>query len=69
MREGLSPELLRRFLRRRVHGFFLLLQGQFFLGFGRPIRMVLMHGIFELFVVFFHMLFVLLLGQLVLILR
>ena len=54
---------------RGVCDFLLLLQRQNLLRSGGSIRMVLMHGIFQLGVILLHMLFVLLLVQLVLVLR
>lgn len=48
---------------------FLLFQGEKFLRRGSTIRVMLVHGIFELFVIFLHLLFLLLLVQLVLIFR
>ena len=48
---------------------FLLLQREDFLGSGSAIRVMLMHRVFELRVIFLHMLVVLLLVQLVLVFR
>ena len=63
------PRLFRSTRARGVGRFLLLLQFQEFLRSRRSIRVVLMHGVFKLLVVFLHMLFVLLLVQLVLVLR
>ena len=52
-----------------VRLFLLFLQGKDFLGCGSAIRVMLMLRVFELCMIFFHMLFVLLLVQLVLVLR
>ena len=52
-------------IRRR----FFFLQSEDLLGSGRAIRVMLMDGVFELLVVFLHMLFVFLLVELALVLR